>query len=353
MNRPDMLQNAAPVGRRRSRRTAELAGHLSGWVRRYAVATRLGAPYAVALLLLLMGAATPVAAERFQVAHAGDGVVGRAFYVRARHRDTLLDIGRHNGVGYDEMKHANPNVDMWVPGESSDVLVPTQFVLPNAPRRGVVLNLAEKRLYYFPPAGDSETPSVESYAISIGREGWNTPTGSFSIARKDKDPAWYPPASIRAEHAADGRPLPEVVPAGPDNPLGQHALRLSAAGYLIHGTNKPWGVGMQVSHGCIRMYPEDIAHLFPEVEVGTPVTIVDQPYKFGWLGDELYMEVHAPEDAPTPTLGAIVPEELANADGVAIDWNEVRRAVAANTGLPQVVGSRSQAGNWLYLDMIF
>ena len=134
---------------------------------------------------------------------------------------------------------------------------------------------------------------METYAISIGREGWNTPLGNFYIESKVKDPTWTPPASIRAEHAAQGDILPAVVPAGPDNPLGQYAMRLSAKGYLIHGTNKPWGLGMEVSHGCIRMYPEDIEHLFPQVDVKTPVKIVRQPFKVGWLGNDLYLEVHA------------------------------------------------------------
>jgi len=285
----------------------------------------------------------------YRLADPADSVIGRAFYVKSRHEDTLLDIGRHNGLGYDEMKHANPQLDMWVPGEGSDVLVPTLFVLPKAPRRGVVLNLAEKRLYYYP--GDPQ--QVATYAISIGREGWDTPQGSFHIVRKDKDPAWYPPASIRKEHAEQGRPLPAVVPAGPDNPLGQHALRLSATGYLIHGTNKPWGLGMEVSHGCIRMYPENIAELFPKVSVKTPVTIVDQPYKVGWLGDELYLEVHRKEGEAAKPLKEVVPAEVAQAPGVTVDWGEVQRAVSENTGLPRLVGDRSNTGNLLYLDMIF
>jgi L,D-transpeptidase ErfK/SrfK len=291
----------------------------------------------------------PAIHATYRLADDGDGVIGRAFYVKARHEDTLLDIARQNGLGYDEMKHANPGVDMWVPGDGANVLVPTQYVLPKAPRRGVVLNLAEKRLYYYPPrAGE-----VVTYAISIGREGWSTPLGSFHIVRKDLDPAWYPPASIRQEHAADGRPLPRVVPAGPDNPLGRHALRLSAKGYLIHGTNKPWGLGMEVSHGCIRMYPEDIERLFPQVSVKTPVTIVDQPYKVGWRGDDLYLEVHLKDGEGAKPISEIIPPEIAQAAGVSVDWGEVRQAVEENTGLPRIVGGRRGRANWFYLDMIF
>ncbi|MGB5834860.1 MAG: L,D-transpeptidase family protein, partial [Thiohalocapsa sp.] len=195
---------------------------------------------------------------------------------------------------------------------------------------------------------------VETFPISIGREGWGTPVGSFSIAQKIKDPTWTPPASIRREHAEKGDILPAVVPAGPDNPLGQYAMRLSAPSYLIHGTNKPWGVGMQVSHGCIRMYPEDIEHLFPEVPQGTPVTIVRQPYKVGWLGDQLYLEVNAdPEASGSKSVKELIPTSIANADGVVVDWDEVGRVQAENAGLPRVVGGRQGSTSWHHLDMIF
>jgi L,D-transpeptidase ErfK/SrfK len=300
-------------------------------------------------LLLGMTGTSSATQTAYRLSGENDGVIGQPFYVKSRHEDTMLDIGRQNGLGYDDMKHANPKLDVWIPGDGADVLVPTFYVLPKAPRNGIVLNLAEKRLYYFPEDGGE----VRTYAISIGREGWETPLGSFHIVRKDKDPAWYPPESIRKEHAEQGEPLPAVVPAGPDNPLGQHALRLSVPGYLIHGTNKPWGLGMEVSHGCIRMYPENIAELFPKVPVKTPVTIVDQPYKVGWLGDELYLEVHLKDgEAPKP-LREVVPSALAEAPGVSVDWGEVARAVSENTGLPRLVGGRKSTASGLYLDMIF
>jgi len=299
----------------------------------------------------LLGACCALSAQAatFRLERPGDSVVGEAFYLKTRHEDTLLDVARHNNLGYDDMKYANQRVDMWVPGDGTNVLIPTMFVLPGAPRNGIVLNLAEKRLYYYP-----SSDQVTTYAISIGREGWNTPIGNFHITRKVKDPTWTPPASIRAEHAEKGDILPAVVPAGPDNPLGQYALRLSADGYLIHGTNKPWGLGMQVSHGCIRMYPEGIEDLFPKVSEKTPVTIVYQPFKTGWLGDDLYLEVHANSDEEkSKPLSEIVPPAVANAQGVNVDWDEVRKAVEGNTGLPHLVGGRQKPGNWLYLDMIF
>ncbi len=298
--------------------------------------------------LLLPSLGLPAVETDFRLDNDGDSVIGQAFYVKSRHEDTLLDIGRQNGQGYDEMRHANPGIDMWVPG-STDILVPTLYVLPKAPYRGLVLNLAEKRLYYYPP----DATQVSTYAISIGREGWNTPLGSFSIVRKDKDPAWYPPASIRKEHAEKGDPLPSVVPAGPDNPLGQHALRLSAAGYLIHGTNKPWGLGMEVSHGCIRMYPENIAELFGMVSVKTAVTIVNQPYKLGWRGNDLYLEVHLKDEETAKPVTDIIPSRIADAQGVSVDWEQVRKAAEEKTGLPRLVGGRQRTENGLYLDMIF
>lgn len=309
---------------------------------------RSGWAWALGSILLGASCALPAAQTGYRLSTSGDSVFGQAFYLKARHEDTLLDIGRHNGLGYDEMKAANPGVDMWIPGDGTDVLVPAQYVLPNAPRQGVVLNLAEKRLYYFPSSGE-----VVTYAISIGREGWSTPLGSFSIVRKVKDPTWTPPASIRAEHAAKGDILPAVVPAGPDNPLGQYALRLSATGYLIHGTNKPWGLGMQVSHGCIRMYPEDIEQLFPNVHVKTPVKIVNQPFKVGWRDNELYLEVHAENEEMAKSPSEAIPASIANAQGVNVDWEEVRRAINENTGLPHLVGGRQRPANRLYLDSIF
>jgi len=300
------------------------------------------------LILTVASCTLPAAQSSYRLANTHDNVFGQAFYMKSRREDTLLDLGRRNGLGYEEMKSANPGVDTWIPGTDIDILVPTHYVLPDSPRQGLVLNLAEKRLYYFP------TPDkVVTYAVSIGREGWNTPRGKFDIVRKAKAPTWTPPDSIRAEHAARGAPLPTMVPAGPNNPLGQHALYLSAEGYLIHGTNKPWGLGMQVSHGCIRMYPEDIAQLFPKVPIRTPVTILDQPFKIGWHRNDLYLEIHA-KDKDRPTLiRKVIPAAIAGMQGVTVDWEEIRRAVNENTGLPHLVGGRQRPTDLLYLDQVF
>ncbi|MEY6431449.1 L,D-transpeptidase family protein [Thioalkalicoccus limnaeus] len=305
---------------------------------------------AAALLLAGTGIGGTGHAELYQLQRATDDVVGAAFFVRSRSEDTLLDIARLNGFGHDDMRSANPRVDMWVPGDGANVLIPNRFVLPDAPREGIVLNLAEKRLYFFPPG---EPTKVHSFPISIGREGHNTPVGQFHILAKNENPTWRPPAWIREQRAKEGRPIPEVVPPGPDNPLGDFAMRLSDPSYLIHGTNRPWGLGMEVSAGCIRMYPEDIAHLFPMVDLKTQVTIVDQPVKIGWYGDELYLEVHKKEGESIRDPREVIPAALAGDPGVFIDWGAVRRTLEARTGLPKLVGGRNASANWHHLDMIF
>ncbi len=249
-------------------------------------------------------------AEIYELPPDGYDVVGAVATVTAREEDTLIDIARRHGLGYHDIVRANRDVNVWVPGEGTEVVLPTRFVLPPGPRRGIVLNLAEYRLYYYPEAVEGEPAYVMTYPISIGRMDWETPLGSTSVVSKVADPSWYPPQSVRDEHEADGRPLPRVVPPGPDNPLGKYAMRLGLPGYLIHSTNRPAGVGMRVTHGCIRMYPEDIDYLFPNVDVNTPVRIINTPVKIGWFGDELVVEVH-------PVLEAAVSEgdeELIAAD---------------------------------------
>jgi len=219
-------------------------------------------------------------------------LIGQVASVKSAYEDTLVDIARIHGLGYEEIRLANPDVDVWLPGDGTEVRLPTQFLVPKAKRKGLVINIAEYRMYYFTRDGDDTV--VKTFPISIGRMDWGTPLGRASIVKKVKNPSWYPPASIRAEWAADGRELAERVPPGPDNPLGDFAIRLSIPGYLIHGTNRPAGVGMRVTHGCIRMFPEDIEYLYPNIPVNTAVQIVNQPYKFGWEGDDLYLEVHPP-----------------------------------------------------------
>jgi L,D-transpeptidase ErfK/SrfK len=221
-------------------------------------------------------------------------LIGQTAVAEARHEDTVLDIARRYDIGQDEIVLANAQVDRWLPGEGTEVFIPSRYILPRAKRAGIVLNVPEMRLYYFPPSDARLPDRVQTYPVSIGRMDWTTPLGTTKITAKIRNPSWHPPESIRAEAAASGTPLPEFIPSGPDNPLGDYALRLGLPGYLIHSTNRPYGVGMRVTHGCIRMYPEDIGGLFPDVPVGTPVQIVNQPVKIGWLFDTLFIEVHPP-----------------------------------------------------------
>ena len=229
-------------------------------------------------------------------------VVGEPQVVFTNDGDTFSDIAREYGLGYDELVAANPDIDPWLPGTDTPVLLPTQYVLPNAPRTGIVLNIAAKRLFYYPPVEEGAAATVMTYPIGIGRVGWETPLGETTVVSKARDPVWYVPASVRKEHREMGDPLPAVVPPGPDNPLGRHVLKLGIPGYLIHGTNQPYGVGMRVSHGCVRLYPENIELLYDLIGIGNEVRIVNQPYLLGQLDGELYMEAHAPleDDELTP-----------------------------------------------------
>ena len=238
--------------------------------------------------LLLLGSLAR--ADEFVVSPDSD-VVGEVRIIEARYEDTFVDLARRHNVGFEALRSANPGVDAWLPGEGTQIVIPAQFVLPRAERKGIVINLPELRLYYFPDDGSGR---VITHPISIGRMDWTTPLGRTTVVGKTLNPAWYPPQSIREEHAAENDPLPAVVPPGPDNPLGTHALRLGIPGYLIHGTNKPSGVGMRVTHGCIRMFPEDIKAMYEMVPRGTQVRIVNQPYKLGWGEQGLYLEAHPP-----------------------------------------------------------
>jgi L,D-transpeptidase ErfK/SrfK len=217
----------------------------------------------------------------------GKTVIGSLQTYTVKHEESLVEIARKFDLGYQEIVDANPNFDPFVPGKDAFIQVPTSWILPDVtPYEGVIINLSEMRLFYFFKLKSSTL--VMTLPIGIGREGFNTPVGKFSIVEKTVNPSWYVPESIQKEKPE----LPKVVPPGPDNPLGSHALRLSLGSVLIHGTNKPWGVGRRVSHGCIRLYPEDIPRLFKSVSKGTIVTIVQQPVKVGIKDKNVFIEVH-------------------------------------------------------------
>jgi L,D-transpeptidase ErfK/SrfK len=249
-------------------------------------------------------------AEIYELPPQGHDVIGAMSTIIARHEDTLVDIARRHGLGYQDIVRANPDVNVWFPGEGTEVTLPTRFVLPAGIRTGVVLNLAEYRLYYFPKPKEGEPAYVMTYPISIGRMDWETPLGLTKVISKVRNPSWYVPQSVLDEHAADGDPLPLFVQPGPDNPLVEFAIRLGLQGYLIHSTNRPAGVGMRVTHGCVRMFPEDIRYLFGQVGTNTAVRIINEPVKIGWSGDELVMEAHPILEMAAPTIDEPTQDEV-------------------------------------------
>lgn len=435
--------------------------------------------------LIILTAETPARAESFAMPSAGDDLIGALRHTKPRHEDTLIDIARRFSVGQDEMVMANQAVDRWLPKAGTDVLIPQEFILPDAPRSGIVVNIPEMRLYYFPiqarpkpvkkiaaapksarpkpcvaapskeegrkgteikgpkpkpsapapsksgkpsaapsskpqgkatsqvkpqkspaptvskttvkpkitcqPAPVREEPKavvaetdafdpapggeVITYPVSMGRMDWRTPLGMTRVINKQKDPSWTPPASIKREHAAKGDPLPDVVPPGPDNPLGKYAMRLGVQGYLIHGTDaaKADGIGMRVTHGCMRMYNEDVAKLFPLVPIGAPVYLVNQPVKLGWKNGLLYMEVSQPLDEDVGIQGHDPDENVTKAQldaedeqrarflfrvankaieklrekgDVTVSLDKVRKAVHRPTGIPVVIGGHVGDSSW-------
>lgn len=265
-------------------------------------------------------------------------IVGGLATLSSRENDTLSDIARHYGLGYNDITLANPGLDPWSLQNDSTVLLPLQFIIPDAPRQGIVLNLANMRMFYFP-----NTRSVWTYPVGIGREGWNTPLGQTAIVAKKANPAWTVPESIQREHQALGDPLPKVIRSGPDNPLGYYAMPLGFKGYLIHGTNKPYGIGMQVSHGCVQLYPEDVENLFKQVDIGTPVRIVHQPFLAAWAGDTLYLEAHQPLDKWEKQRKQLEKDlrgklkQLAAERQATLDWPKVEAILKRADGVPTPV----------------
>jgi len=300
---------------------------------------------ALLLCSMVLGAGAAQASV-FQLPTDGSPVVGEDSSVTSVYEDTLPDLAHRYSLGYYEIIRANPGVDVWLPGADKQLLLPGRRILPTGPREGIVVNLPEHRLYYYPKPKPHEQPVVITYPVSIGKMDWRTPLGTTHVIAKIKHPSWYPPESIRKEHATNGDPIPKVVGPGPDNPLGDYALRLAAGNgeYLIHGTNNPTAVGMAVTHGCIRMYPEDVAALFAIVPVGTPVRLVNDPVKVAWVNGELLLEVHPPVDAEGQTVEPdvnLLSQKLDQALGsntAAIHWDLARTTLQAASGIPTLVG---------------
>lgn len=270
----------------------------------------------------------------FRLPEQGDVIGERYTVVVEDPKQTLIDIARRHNIGYEEIRMANPDVSLWVPGVGTEVVIPAQYILPPAPREGVVVNLSELRLYYYP----ADKPGiVETYPVSVGREEFATPVGITRTTVKVKDPAWAPPASMRREAAERGEPAPSVVPPGPDNPLGEHAILLAMPSYLIHGTNRPDGVGMRVSRGCIRMYPEDIKSLYERLPSGTQVNLMDAPFKAGFAADgtlfvQSYPQLEENVEGFEPLLNALERVTELTDNDTEIDAERIQHAVEAPDG---------------------
>lgn len=271
-------------------------------------------------------------------------MVGELASITSRENDTLSDIARHYGLGYNDITLANANLDPWTLPADQTVLLPLSFVLPDAPHKGIVLNLANMRMFYYPK---NQANTLLTYPVGIGRQGWNTPLGQTQIVAKKANPDWTVPESIHREHQALGDPLPKVIHAGPDNPLGSYAMPLGFNGYLIHGTNKPYGIGLQVSHGCVQLYPEDIEVLFNKVDVGTPVRIIHQPYMAAWQADTLYLEAHQPLEKWEKQQKQLQKDirkklqQLAAEKQATVDWDKVERILQRADGVPTPVSKES------------
>lgn len=268
--------------------------------------------------------------------------VGETLEYKAKYEDTFVHLARKHHLGFVEIRAANPNIDPWIPGEGTDLIIPTRHLLPDAPRKDVVINLPEMRIYVY--LNSHEAPVT--FPIGIGREGLSTPTGKTTIVRKIQGPYWRPTDRMRKEDPK----LPEVVPPGPENPMGTHALYLGWAQYAIHGTNRPYAIGRRVSSGCIRMYPEDIKQFYKIIPVGTRINVIDQPIKVQWIGNELYLEAHPDLDQAIKMeeVGVISNQKLTDQDMRLIinkagsyqdylNWPRIRSAIRERAGYPVLI----------------
>ena len=281
-----------------------------------------------------------VQAAEYPLPKEGNNLVGEIQFVEAQSEDTLLDIARHYDLGFNEIAAANPDIDPWLPQQGARVLLPTRFVLPSPPWKGIVVNLSEMRLYYFPEPKTGEPKRVITHPIGIGRQSWSTPVGDYQILMKIENPNWTMPDVVYKEALANGYQPRRLVPPGPKNPLGEFAMMLDADGLFIHGTNKPFSIGMRVSYGCLRLYPEDISHLIPMVPNGTRVRIEEEPYKFGRENGVLFLEAHVPLKQSmkkaglnlTPVVSGVVKAKAGRL--AAYQWDQIIALASSHNGMP-------------------
>jgi L,D-transpeptidase ErfK/SrfK len=302
----------------------------------------------------LMGSllVTSSRAAVFTLPPDGSSLIGQDQGIQTQSSDTLLDLARRFSVGYWEIQEANPKVDMWLPGQGTNLTIPGRFIVPPVDHKGIVINLPQHRMFYFPKGGRHDRPIVITYPVSPGEGDFPTPVGVTHIVRKVPHPVWIPTAHILKAHAEAGDPIPRIWKAGPDNPMGEWALEttLSHGEIYIHGTNNPMAIGMSVTHGCVRLYPEDIAALYPIVKVGTPVTIVDEPVLASLADGDLYLEVHPPTNSDHLTappdfdkVSQIIDAAIGK-NVVAIDWDKVREVASQANGIPQLIGVEAYYG---------
>jgi L,D-transpeptidase ErfK/SrfK len=279
--------------------------------------------------------------NEFSVAE-GDDVIGQLAVIRLEKGDTLPDIARHFSLGINAISAANPGVDIWVPEAGKRVMLPLSFILPDAPREGIVVNLATMRLFQF--KRENKSLAVSTYPVGVGTRERPTPMGQMFVERKALQPTWHVPASIAEDHRKKGDPLPAKVPPGPDTPLGECALYLSKSGYLIHGTNKPASIGLNATNGCLRLYPENVKLLYDDTPVKTPVSIVNQPYLIGQRNGVLYMEAHAPmDDASAIELDKIYTKlrTIEKKSALTLDWERIKQVQAEARGIPVPISAIS------------
>ncbi len=307
------------------------------WVRIMRICIRLYATVAVAATVFC----APFAVAHEFLLKPGQTAVGSIGGYTTKASDTLLDVARNNDLGYTQLAIVNPGINPWLPGDGKKVILPDFYLLPDVPHTGIILNLAEQRVFYFPPGGKR----VETFPIGAGVVGWNTPTGVTRVVSKQVHPGWAPPPSIRKERPE----LPAYMPPGPDNPMGDLAMGLAWRGYYLHGTNKPYGVGRNVSHGCIHFYPEDIARLFHEVPMGVQVRVINQDVATGWVDNQLFVAVFPSKDQVDQIdieqpLTRVVPPDLTQQVRSAagdrsdeVDWALVTQLGLSRSGIPTAV----------------
>ena len=296
----------------------------------------------IVIVVVYVCVAHPAWSSSYYLPENGDNVVGNVQYMFAKGNETLLDIARRYNVGYNEIIAANPGINPWLPNSDNRIKIPSQFILPPKPWRGLVINLPEMRLYYFPPATLFNDRRVITMPLSIGKINWSTPAGNFYVKEKIKHPSWTVPKSIVIEDGLERYGERRIIPPLDDaNPLGEYAILLNETGYLIHGTNKPFSIGRRVSHGCLRLYPEDISVLFGYVERKMPVRIINQPYKVGERKDIIYVETHKmlEEDVNREGINTtpIVRDIIRRIPGLVVPdiaWQQLDDIVSEATGLP-------------------